>query len=163
VRNFTKGNVSSPSTKLLLAVITSAAVSLGGCSIASHKSRAPSGSGIYKYRGYVFPNMPSNFEPTKPIAGVLFPHATLFYTTTGSLSTIESEIKNICEGDDYFYPTGEWGGISISNHGNQTYAAQANICSTKNDASRWQFNVSLKTMPDTYDVAISSEGPPVPT
>ena len=107
--------------------------------------------------------MPSSFVPAKPITGYVFPYATVFYTTTGSLSTIESEIKNVCERNNYYYPPGEWGGIGSSSDGHVLYAAQANICSTKNDASRWQFNISVDTEPDTYDVSITSEGPPVPS
>jgi hypothetical protein len=162
VRKLTRGDSGSPSAKLLLAIITLAVISLGGYYIASHKSRAPSGSGVYTYRGYAFPNMPSSFAPTKPIAGVLFPYATVYYTTTGPLSMIESEIKNVCEGDHYYYPPGAWGGINSSFDGH-AYTAHSNICSTKNDASRWQFNISLKTTPGTYDVSISSDGPPVPS
>jgi hypothetical protein len=101
--------------------------------------------------------------PAEPVAGYLFPYATVYYTTTGSLSTIESEIKNVCEDDNYYYPPGEWGGIGSSVDGRQVYAAQATICSTKNDASRWQFNISADTEPGAYDVAITSEGPPIPT
>lgn len=144
------------------AIITLAIIGLGGCYIGGHKSRAPSDSGVYTYRGYAFPNMPSSFAPTKPIAGVLFPYATVFYRTTGPIGRIKSEIKNVCESDKYYYPPGQWGGIYSSVDGH-TYSAQANICSTKNAARRWQFNISLEIMPDTYDVSISSEGPPVPS
>jgi hypothetical protein len=146
----------------LIVIIPLAVISLGGYYVASHYSRAPSRSGIYTYRGYAFPDMPSSFAPAKPITGALFPYATVYYTTKGSLSTIESEIKNVCEDDKYYYPPGAWGGIYSSSDGH-VYSAQANICSTKNAASRWQFNISLETMPDTYDVTISSEGPPVPS
>lgn len=162
MRKFARGDNFSRSAKLLLAIMTLGVISLGGYYICSHKSRAPSGSGVYTYRGYAFPNMPSSFARTKPIAGVLFPYATVYYTTAGPLSTIESEIKNVCEGDNYYYPPGEWGGINSSYDGH-AYTAQANICSTKNDASRWQFNISPETIPGTYDVSISSEGPPVPS
>ena len=131
--------------------------------MASQKSQAPSGSSVYRYRGYAFPNMPSSFTPAKPIAGALLPYATVYYTTKGSLSTIESEIKNVCESHKYYYPPGAWGSIGSSRDGHVVYSAQADICSSKNDASRWQFNISLATMPSTYDVSVTSEGPPVPS
>jgi len=153
---------SSPWAKLLLAIIALTVIGLAGYYVASPKSRPPAGSGVYKYRGYSFPDMPSSFTPAKPIAGALFPYATVYYTTTGSLSTVESEIKNVCERHKYYYPPGAWGSIGSSGDGH-VYSAQANTCSSKNDASRWQFNISLDTMPSTYDVAITSEGPPVPS
>jgi hypothetical protein len=118
-------------------------------------------SAVYTYRGYVFPDMPSGFAPIAPIPNVLFSYATVYYRTTGSLGGIEAEIGSICKDDNYYYPPGEWGGVGASGP-KESYAAQAQICSTKNAASRWQFNISAGTIPDTYDVVISSEGPPVP-
>ena len=162
MRKFATGNGGSAAAKLLLAIMALAVISLAGYYFAGHRGRAPSALGVYTYRGFDFPHMPSSFVPTEPIAGYLFPYATVYYTTTGSLSTIESEIKNVCEDNNYYYPPGEWGGIGSSSDGH-VYSAQANTCSTKNDASRWQFNISLDTEPGAYDVSITSEGPPIPS
>jgi hypothetical protein len=143
--------------RLLLVIAVVAAAGLAGYRIANHRP----GPGVYTYRGYVFPDMPSSFVTAGPIPGALFPYATVFYRTSGTVGAIEARIGNVCEDDKYYYPPGAWGGISSSGDG-YSYSAEAGTCSTKNDASMWQFDISAGTAPGTYDVAISSEGPPVP-
>jgi hypothetical protein len=143
--------------RLLLVIVAVAAAGLAGYSIANHKP----GPGLYTYRGYIFPDMPSSFVTAGPIPRALFPYATVFYRTSGTLGAIEAQIGNVCEDDKYYYPPGAWDGISSSGD-RYSYSAAANTCSSKNDASNWQFDISAGTTPGTYDVAISSEGPPVP-
>jgi hypothetical protein len=146
------------SARLLLVIVAVAAAGLAGYRIADHKP----GPGVYKYRGYIFPDMPSSFVTAGPVPGALFAYATVFYRTSGTLSAIEARIGSVCEDDKYYYPPDAWdGGISSSGDG-YSYNAVAAMCSTQNNASRWQFDVSAGTTPGTYDVAISSEGPPVP-
>jgi hypothetical protein len=143
--------------RLLLVIVAVAAAGLAGYRIANHKS----GPDVYTYRGYIFPDMPSSFVTTGPIPRALFAYATVFYRTSGTLGAIEAQIGNVCEDDKYYYPPGAWGGISSSGD-RYSYSAVANTCSTKNDASMWQFDISAGTTPGTYNVAIWSEGPPEP-
>jgi len=145
------------SARLLLVIVAVAAAGLAGYRVANHKP----GPGVYTYRGYIFPDMPSSFVTAGPIPGALFPYATVFYRTSGTLGAIEAQIGNVCEDDKYYYPPGAWGSIGSSGDG-YSYSAAAGGCSTKNGASRWQFDISAGTTTGTYDVAISSEGPPVP-